>query len=325
MNTKNTDIVVLPYRHPVVRDLAWVMISPGLLQAAPKGQTLVMDEWCRHVYAAHENHLRELDEDPAPLLNALSKNKNYRLGVYFEYLLRYWLQTILCVQELQHNVPVFQSQKTGGKRTLGEFDLLFRMDEKKPVQHWEATVKFYLQKTDDQGNSCWLGPGNRDRFDIKLDRLFQHQLELANFPEAKECLMHMGGGPVQSAAFIRGYLFYPLDEAGKFLPESINIIDLASCVLSANHHKGWWLHWKSMPVPGTAADVRWVVLPKPRWLSPVCHTQTETALMNESALAAYCETHFLYRNSPLLVVELAWQSTVWLEISRGFVLAPASG
>ncbi len=314
--------MIIPYRHPVVRDLAWVMASPGLLQTAPERQALVTDDWCRGLYIAHENHLQALDENPAPLLSALSHCKSHRLGIYFECLLRYWLKTVLCVQQLQHNVPVFQPQKTGGRRTLGEFDFLFRVDEKKPVQHWEATVKFYLQKTDDKGNPCWIGPADQDRLDIKLNRLFHHQLELASFPEAKKCLLHMDIWPVQSAAFIKGYLFYPLDEAGKFYPESVDVVALAPCELSENHHKGWWLRWKEIPLPITVADIRWVILPKRRWLSPVSYMPSEEALLDDNALITYCDAHFHHQNSPLLVVELTWQSTVWVEVSRGFVLTP---
>ncbi len=321
MNTKKTDTVVLPYRHPVVRDLAWVMASPGLLQKAPEGQALVTDDWCRCVYTTYENHLHELDENPTPLLDELSTCKSHRLGIYFEHLLRYWLKTILCVQQLQHNVPIFQLQKTGGKRTLGEFDFLFRMDNGKPMQHWEVAVKFYLQKTDDEGRSRWMGPADQDRFDIKLDRLFQHQLKLADFPEAQASLLHMAAGSVQPSAFIRGYLFYPLDEAGRFSSGLTDTVDPVPYVLSANHHKGWWLHWKKMPVPTTIADVRWVILPKYRWLSPVCYGQAEETLLDTSALTAYCETHFRHQDNPLLVVELSWQFTAWLEVSRGFVLA----
>ncbi len=321
MNTKNTGAVVFPYRHPVVRDLAWVMASPGLLQKAPEGQMLVADEWCHYIYTTHESYLRELDENPTPLLDAISKCKNHRLGIYFEHLLRYWLKAILCVQQLQHNVPVFQSQETGGRRTLGEFDFLFRVDNGKPMQHWEVAVKFYLQKKDNEGKPYWAGPADQDRLDIKLDRLFQHQLKLAGLPEAQARLMHMEAGPVQPAAFIRGYLFYPFDEVDG--AEQTNTVDLAPYMLSANHHKGWWLYWEKTSLLTTAADVCWVILPKSRWLSPVCHGQTEEVLMDTNALMAYCEIHFQHQNSPLLVVELSWQSTVWLEISRGFILASA--
>jgi len=251
----------------------------------------------------------------------LPKNKSHRLGIYFEWLLRYWLEEILQVQQLGHNVPVFQRQKTGGKRTLGEFDFLFRVDPAQPLQHWEATVKFYLQKIDDQGRPYWIGPGDLDRLDIKLDRLFQHQLKLAEFPEAKTCLLGMGAESVQSAGFIKGYLFYPLAADGTFTPHPAGNASLSPCMLSPAHNKGWWFHWGDRSFPGSVAGARWVMLPKPRWLSPVRQT-LEEGLLNEKALTAYCEEYFCHQDRPLLLVALHWQSDTWQEVSRGFVLAP---
>jgi uncharacterized protein len=314
--------VDIPYQHPVVRDLAWVMAAPGLLHSAPAGQVLVDDAWCRQIYVTHEQQLRELDENPAPLLHVLAQSKSHRLGIYFEWLLRYWLEDILCVKQLQHNLPVFQLQTGGGRQTLGEFDFLFRHDVLKPLQHWEATVKFYLQKMDADGKPCWIGPADRDRLDIKLQRLFQHQLKLANLAEAQEYLSVMQTARVQAAAFIKGYLFYPLDDAGRFLPQHCEAVDLAPCTLSGNHQQGWWLQWRKMPVPVTAADVRWMVLPKSRWLAPVRHSQSDAVLLDEASLTTYCEGHFNYQRQPLLLAELQWQHDAWREVSRGFVLAP---
>lgn len=317
-----TEPLFIPYKYPVVRDLVWVMISPSLLQAAPAGQTLVTDCWCRRIYTTHEQHLRDLDENPAPLLQVLSQNKSHRLGIYFESLLRYWLKNILHVPQLQHNVPVFEQHKVSGKRTLGEFDFLFRIAEKQPLQHWEAAVKFYLQKTDAEGKSYWVGPGGRDRLDIKLDRLFQHQLKLSALPQAKECLKCAEAEFVQPAAFIKGYLFYPLDEDGKFSLPSNHEKDLAPFVLSENHQQGWWLRWREVPVPVTATDANWLVLPKSRWLSPMRCAKDETSLMDEDSLASFCEAYFQRQDRPLLVAEMKCQGDAWLEVSRGFVLAP---
>jgi hypothetical protein len=315
----------IPYQHPVVRDLAWVMISPGLLQTAPPGQALVTDDWCRQVYAANEHHLRELDENPAPLLKILSDNKSHRLGVYFEYLLRYWLKNILQVQQLQHNLPVFERHQKNGKRTLGEFDLLFRPVANQPLQHWEATVKFYLLKTDDAGKAYWLGPGGRDRLDIKLDRLFQHQLKLAGLPQAQEYLKGEGCDSVQSAAFIKGYLFYPLNENknrvhNSFSAERHNPVPYE---LSRCHQQGWWLHWKETPMPRTTIDSRWLVLAKSRWLSPARYVGEDGGLMTQDALDDFIADHFRQQQSrPVLVAEMTREKDVWQEVSRGFVLAP---
>lgn len=318
-----TEAVQIPYQHPVVRDLAWVMASAGLLQTVPEGQALVTDGWCRQHYLAHDDHLRALDEQPEALLTVLSKSKSHRLGIYFEWLLRYWLQEILQVHQLGHNVPVSRRQKTGGRRTLGEFDFLFRTGESQPLQQWEATVKFYLQKIDDQGQPYWVGPGDKDRLDIKLARLFQHQLKLAELPEAKACLSHWKTERVQPAGFIKGYLFYPLAEDGTYSPHPASDTVLLPCRLSPTHNKGWWFHWGDRPLPGTSDDTRWVVLAKSRWLSPVRQMADDGSRLSNADLAAYCEKYFHQQSRPLLVAELQRQSNVWVEVSRGFVLSPA--
>lgn len=317
-----SELTKIPYQHPAVRDLAWVMVSPSLLQAAPDGQAIVKDNWCQGVYATHADHLHALDENPVPLLEALSKSKSHRLGIYFEWLLRYWLEEILQVQQLGHNVPVFQIQKSGGKRTLGEFDFLFRAGVSQPLQQWEATVKFYLQKINEQGQPYWIGPGDQDRLDIKLNRLFQHQLKLAELPEAKTYLADRGAESIQPAGFVKGYLFYPLAENGTFSPHSSSDTTLSPCVLSEMHNKGWWFHWGERSFPVLTTAIRWMVLAKPRWLSPMRSTQAEEFLLDKLMLADYCEKYFQRQDRPLLVAELEWQSNAWLEVSRGFVLPP---
>lgn len=324
-----TDSLDIPFQHPAVRDLAWAMISPGLLKVAPSGQSLVTDEWCRSVYATHEYRLRELDENPTPLMTALAENKSHRLGVYFESLLLYWLKTILQVQHLQHNVPVFEQQKSGGKTTLGEFDFLFREAGDKPLQHWEATVKFYLLKTDETGNLYWVGPGGRDRLDLKLDRIFQHQLRLAEHPQTQDYLKLEGSDSIQSAALIKGYLFYPLHESGKITRRvfSGKGEGAISYELSAHHHKGWWVSWRETPLPNAGSGTRWMILSKFRWLSPARQQGEVAGLMDAMALEEFLDHHFRHQSGPLLVAEMQHPAMalqgVWQEVSRGFVLPPA--
>lgn len=319
------DVLDIPYQHPVVRDLAWVMRSPGLLRMGPAGQVIVADDWCRQIYIDAAQQLGALDNDPSPLLQALSQNKSYRLGVYFESLLRYWLEEILQVRQLRHNVPVFEQELKKGKRTLGEFDFLFRLAEKEPLQHWEATVKFYLLRSNEKGEGYWLGPGGRDRLDAKLERMFQHQLKLSTLPQAQAVLGNHANPPVESAAFIKGYLFYPLGENGKVKPLKENAPNLAPHVLANEHLQGWWLRWQSTSLPH-GDDTHWLVLPKLRWLSPVRQVD-ETGMLDFKAMSAWLERHFRQHDTPLLLAELRLQTgvggKVWEEISRGFVLPPA--
>ena len=322
MDKERQSFSVLPYTHSVVRDLAWVMASPGLLQCAP--QTLVSDDWCREVLIRHHDDLSALDNNPAPLQKALAQCRSQRLGIYFEQLMLYWLRDILRVEDLQHNLPVSREQTGSGKQTLGAFDFLFRFQPDGPLQHWEATVKFYLLKTMDNGEQRWVGPEGRDRLDLKLQRMFQHQLHLSQCPEAQAVTPALADKGVEAAAFIKGYLFYPLD--GEGTREASTAVAVPACELSLDHLRGWWLHWGETALPGALADRRWMVLPKDRWLSSLCLSEASADVLDEAALGDHCHRHFCSSRvaspRPLLVVELARQSGAWREVSRGFVLPP---
>ncbi|WP_375753161.1 DUF1853 family protein [Vibrio sp. HN007] len=58
-----------------------------------------------------------------------------------------------------------------GKETLGAIDFLLQRNE--VVEHWEVALKFYLLK-----GGYWYGPDSRDRLDIKLARMLNHQLKI---------------------------------------------------------------------------------------------------------------------------------------------------
>ena len=314
----------IPYQHSAVRDLAWVMASPGLLQTTSEESVLVSDEWCRTMYTQYQLQLQALDENPQPLIAALSRCKSYRLGIYFEFLLAYWLRDIFQVKQLRHNVPVFQQQDSGGQKTLGEFDFLFRFDAPHTLQHWEATVKFYLLQNDAEGNPCWLGPGNRDRLDSKLDRLFGHQLKLAYFPDARQCLELKQGEIVNPTAFVKGYLFYPADGNGEYGPKEklMPSLNMAPYTLSSHHSWGWWVRFGVTPIPQQGSHSRWMILKKSHWLSPVQYAGDPEMLLDERGVSLFCKSHFRDQSRALLVAELNDVSGVWQELARGFVLAP---
>ncbi|MDG3087451.1 DUF1853 family protein [Vibrio hannami] len=59
-----------------------------------------------------------------------------------------------------------------GKQTLGAIDFLLRRNDN--VEHWEVALKFYLLK-----GGYWYGPDSRDRLDIKLARMLNHQLKMS--------------------------------------------------------------------------------------------------------------------------------------------------
>jgi uncharacterized protein len=312
-------MAALLFKHVAVRDLAWVMASPRLVSGSHGACQLVSDDYCQLLYRQNIAQLQSIDEAPQDFFHYLQGCANHRLGAYFEVLLAYWFSHILAVQRFQKNIPVYQNLVTGGRKTLGEFDFLFQKKGQKPVQHWEVTIKFYLQCGHKNGVMQWLGPGGCDRFETKLEKIFQHQLILSSLPEAAEVLQGAGFPVLQSAAFIKGYLFYPVCEQA-----SLRVAPLSSqcnaLTLSRQHLRGWWLRHGECVYPKNSADSQWLLLAKMRWLSSAYCRQHSVDLMDDQALIAYCKQHFSSESTSLLVAEMQPSAEGWHEVARGFVV-----
>lgn len=302
------------FKRQQVRDLAWVMNSPGLLSAVPAGGRLVADDWCHDVYQGCITALQQLEQDPAPLEAWLAQRYSHRLGVYFESLLAYWLQQLLGVGRLHCNVPLY-SQPQGGKKrdTLGEFDFLFCLPGENLARHWELTVKFYLLHSGQQGSPCWTGPGGHDRLDLKLERIFNHQLQLSRTAEAQLLLQELELPAPRAEAFIKGWLFYPLDSS---------LSPVQDNMLSRHHLRGWWLRVSQLREMRMRDCEAYLILSRSRWLSPLVLGEEDVAVLEgRQALLDYCGGYFARSDESLLVAELVRQGDSWTEAGRGFVVS----
>lgn len=194
-----------PWHDPWVRRLAWLVGAPGLLDAADPRYAgrLVADAWGAAQLASAAAWLAELDRRPGALHDYLAIRPATRLGRMAEQLLEFWLRRAPGFEFLEAN-----RRARRGRQVVGEYDLLFRAPGG-AFCHWEATVKFYLQVDPRAGLSGFVGTLIHDRLDLKLDKLFDRQLRL---PESDpELAAHYGAQP-HSRAFIRGRLFYALEE-----------------------------------------------------------------------------------------------------------------
>ncbi len=308
MSPLSQDSFMNSLHDPVVRDLAWVIGSPGLLDktwTAYAGH-VVDDAWCRTQLNASAQWLAELNNEPRNLHDFITQHPTRRLGQYFESLIAFWLAHIPDTQVIARNLQV-----QNGQRTVGEYDFLFR-DAEGNICHWETAVKFYLQAEPLPEQRAFIGLAVRDRLDIKLNRVFQHQLQLGHTPAGCAALP-TGIVLKKTQAFIKGYLFYPVTQAGKY---SIPIIP----GVSNNHLSGWWIRHPVGSLPQITPDSYWTILPRLRFLAPV-RLNAEASVMEQAEICAALDAHFAVSDESVQVIELQRdRDNSWREATRGFVM-----
>lgn len=212
-------------------DLLWVVNSPSLIEGklvAPIDPVTA-------------------DQVDTEALDAFlhREGDQYRVGLYFESLVHFWLEQICGYEMVASRLPVFE-----GKRTIGELDFLY-LDPQQGLTHCEVAVKFYLHHPR-AGQSHFPGPNDSDNFERKMDRLFDHQLKLGSVVRP-DIDTH--------SAVVKGIVFWrdgarPTGE----LPSR----------LAATCGTGSWYRVSEFEALAASDTGTGVIAHKPHWLAP-CH------------------------------------------------------
>ena len=199
----------LRFHQPAVRDLAFVLVSPPLMAAWPSelqpssAVDLFSLEFWHHHYLRYLPRLLALDQDPAPLDQALAAVSSIRLGVRFETLMSFWLKDksadwhdfVLLAQNIQLK---------DHKRTIGEIDFLIENTVNGEIEHWELALKFYLGEAR-LTPFDWRGLNDRDSFGRKIKHTLIHQFDIHAIDHPL-----LGQYPIDKRrAVFKGRLFYP--------------------------------------------------------------------------------------------------------------------
>jgi hypothetical protein len=301
---------IYPYQTREVRDLAWACFSPPLLDTAALEKGRVGVSNCAFpLTASRRQWLEALDRDATPLLEHLAGLRGRRLGLYFESLWHFFLKQDDSVELVANNLPVQDD-----KRTLGEFDCLYFCRRRNCHVHLELAVKFYLgwcaEPSLEPASTWqnWLGPETRDRLDIKINRLLEHQIRLGNTAAARPVLASLGIKQLLREIEIKGYLFRPTAVA---MPPPQGFHQL--------QRLRSWVRLSDLATASQATGIDgYQILPRMRWLSEVQIDPTE-AISTPGELLAILYREMHRSPGPRLVAALDRSGA---EIERFFVTGP---
>ncbi len=275
--------------HGHVRNLAWIIDSPGLLNGVhPYWQNKIAQ--LGPVDDAIVLWLEQLNQQPEPLMQFLALHPHTRLGHYAEYLLAYYLSWRATL--FAHGVQV------RARTTLGEFDFLLTTPE--GLVHWEFACKFYLLVAPQSALTDYVGPNLLDNLEAKSKKIIHSQLQLGQRPEAQSYLPT----PLTAAlALVKGWLFYSASTT-EALPE-----------ITPQHCRGVWCRLAQLDQWHTA---EFVILARLDWLAPA-RVPLQAAIAG-SRLQAQLQARFAADARPVLVAQLQRHGDDWIEIERLFVV-----
>lgn len=172
----------LQYSHSIVRQLAFSLASPDIIQSIPDELDIKYSFDLHHSlfwqqqYLRYESRLKQLDQNPQALINFMAALKSTRLGLRFEHLLWFWLNDHAYhdYQLLGHSIQIIEE-----KQTIGEIDFLLFNSLTQQVEHWEVALKFYLAEADFSLKN-WYGLNRVDTLSRKLQHFTNKQFQFKN-------------------------------------------------------------------------------------------------------------------------------------------------
>jgi hypothetical protein len=281
---------------PDVRALAWLLDSPELLDPQePQWQGKIATLEAGAADRA-DAWLADLDRNPARLRDYLDVQPFTRLGRHAEKLLAFYFEHegVLAASGVQ--------VRAGKGETIGEFDYLLKTSH--GLAHWEFATKLYLLESSGAGQEAdyFVGPNLADTLGLKMRKIFQRQLALAEHPAAGAVLP----GPVASAqAFVKGWLFYHDSDIAAGFPAGVAV----------DHCRGFWCALSEMDV---LQAERYVILPRLRWLPPV--RERAGYCLTKRELREALDAHFARESMPVLVALVTSDGEAFVEADRGFIV-----
>ncbi len=284
--------------------IQWLLESPVLLdhKQHPALLASTLPTGCKPLK-------QDLTECIRALQNELQGKRHHLLGIYYETLWQAIFRQLPDTRVISCN-----RQVQAGKRTLGEFDLIYYCEVRQAFIHREMAVKFYLGLPSSDSLSGWFGPGLEDRFDKKADRLLNHQSVLGQTTEGRHSLEALGITEVIPEILLQGGLFYPFEGA------------LAAPIqLSDQHLRGDWLPIGALDHYLDSQKFDAVThLNKSQWIISSCDSPLSPIARNDMQAVDWLRQHAIslleHCRGPAMLAGLVCQDDHYRETTRFFLV-----
>jgi len=298
----------------VQADLIWAATSTDMMQLCSVSSPIASASGLHSISASPvATELRNwlLNNDHSPALQALIQQRQpHRLGIYYEVLWQYIFEHYPGFQLIGQNLPV-----TKNSRTLGEMDFVYYCQQRQRHVHLETAVKFYLglpesgtqHSTENASSpwSRWIGPGCKDRLDLKLTKMLDKQTRLSTTAEGITALEKLGAIQPLREICLKGYFFYPLN--GVCPPSQHS---------HQQHARGYWL--KLQDIDLLEEQNAWYIMKKEQWLAPVSFNDANT-LFNRQDLKTEIESRLSSNPFPIMIASMQSHDRGYREAARYFI------
>ena len=289
---------------PLLGAIQWLLESPVLLdhKQHPALLASALPSGCKPLNQDMTECIRALQDE-------LQGKRLHLLGIYYETLWQTLFRQIPDTRVISCN-----RQVQAGKRTLGEFDLIYYSEVRQAFIHREMAVKFYLGLPGSDSLSGWFGPGLEDRFDKKTDRLLNHQSVLGQTVEGRHSLEALGITEVIPEILLQGGLFYPFEGALT-----------APTLLSDQHLRGDWLPVSALDHYLESQRFDAIThLNKSQWITSPCDGPLSAISMNDIHSADWLRQHATslleHCRGPAMLAGLICQDEQYRETTRFFLV-----
>ena len=313
-----------PLKSPALRALAWLLLSPDLLNQHALSWRGKMANITQLTHTPDAILKILISWQDAATLEPLAPVGHMRLGRYAEKLLAYYFQAQgqLFAQGLAVRAPMpvgADAQTKAGNVTLGEFDFLLQQEG--GLWHWELATKFYLfapHISPRPSSDYFIGPNLADSLGKKMHKILERQLALGALANLPQTIL-------QAKALIKGWLFYPFATPISDQARDAGVAEFvqlcAESGLSDQHCRGFWCTKAQLPqLMQVSQSAHWTHLTRLEWLAPAVYEENTNQVQSADDSQAWLELYFEQDSMPILLALLIFEQGQWRESGRVFVV-----